>query len=190
MTGDERRAQLLTTAREVFARQGFHGTSMEAVAEEAGITKPVLYQHFVSKHELYLELLDDMRQRLVSELDHVTPASGPEQRLTEGVQAFFRFVANNEAAFRILFEASASDPEVAKRVQAIREEIVERTMRVVKSHGRAGDAEVAAWAVVGMSELVSHWWLDHPSSRGTAGQVADQVARMAWHGISGPPAAG
>ena len=185
MTGDERRAQLLDTAREVFARQGFAGTSMDAVAEEAGITKPVLYQHFASKRDLYLELLDDMRERLVNELDHVPPASSLEQVLCEGVLAYFRFVENNEASFRLLFEATAADPEVAKRLQGTREEIVERTVRVVRGAGGDVDTEVAAWAVVGMSELVSHWWLDHPSSRGTAEELAVQVARMAWHGVAG-----
>lgn len=185
MSGDERRAQLLGTAREIFAVRGFHGTSMDDVADEAGITKPVLYQHFASKRDLYLELLDDMRERLVHELDHVPAAAGPEDLLAEGVQAYFRFVANNEAAFRIMVEASAVDLEVAKRVQGTREEIVERAARVVRSHGGDLDPEVAAWAVVGMSERVSHWWLGHPGSRGSPEELAAAVARMAWHGIAG-----
>lgn len=183
MPGVERRNQLLAIAREVFARSGYHGASMDDVADEAGITKPVLYQHFASKRDLYLELLDDMRERLVHELDHVPLASTPEELLAEGVHAFFRFVENNEAAFRLMYDASAGDPEVAKRVQAAREEIAERAMRVVRQQGAPVDVEIAAWAVVGMSELVSHWWLDHPSSRGTAEEVARQVAHMAWRGI-------
>src|SRR5437016_1826212 len=146
MSGDERRAQLLTTAREVFARLGYHGTSMDTVAEGAGITKPVLYQHFASKRDLYLELLDDMRERLVDDLDHVPPAATPEAILREGVLAFFRFVERNEAAFRLMYDASAEDPEVAKRVQGTREEIADRTMRVIRSAGAAVDPEIGAWA--------------------------------------------
>src|SRR5439155_16502554 len=98
--------------------------------------------------------------------------------------AFFRFVENNEAAFRLMYDASAADPEVAKRVQSAREEIAERTRRVIAMEPRLGNSEVAAWAVVGMSEVVSHWWLDHPSSRGTADEVAAHVSRLAWRGLS------
>src|SRR5207249_2090331 len=122
-----------------------------------------------SKRELYLELLDDMRQRLVYAVDHVPPVTSAEELLAEGVLAFFRFVESDEAAFRLMFEAATADPEVAKRVQAVREEIAERTARVIHSAGVSdSDCEIAAWAVVGMSEMVSHWWLDHPASRGTA----------------------
>lgn len=185
MSGDERRAQLLATAREVFARRGFHGTSMDEVAEAAGITKPVLYQHFASKRDLYMELLDDMRVRLVHELDHVPFAEDPETRLAEGVEAYFRFVANNEAAFRLMVEASAADPEVAKHVQSTREEIADRVRRVLRATRDSPDPDVTSWAVVGMAELVSHWWLDNPSSRVTAEGLARHVSRLAWHGVSG-----
>ena len=186
MSAVKRRAQLLATARDVFAQKGYHGTSMDDLADLAGITKPVLYQHFASKRDLYLELLDDMRERLVHELDHVPLSDHPEELLTEGIVAFFRFMANDESAFRLMFEASEADPEVAKRVQAAREEIAERTARVIAAHGGTLDPEVAAWAVVGMCELVSHWWLDHPSSRGTSEEMAALVARLAWHGVAGP----
>jgi AcrR family transcriptional regulator len=184
MSSDARRAQLLAAAREVFARQGFHGTSMDAVADEAGITKPVLYQHFASKRDLFLELLDDMRERLVYELDHVPRPSSPEELLAAGVESFFRFVAGNAAAFRLMFEASAGDAEVAKRVQVAREEIVERVLPVVAAVCGPVDGEIAAWAMVGMSERVSHWWLDHPSSSRSAEELASLVARMAWWGLS------
>src|SRR2546426_378077 len=155
MSAEERRDQLLAAAREVFSRKGYHGTSMDDVADVAGITKPVLYQHFASKRDLYLELLDDMRERLVHELDHVPPTEQPDELLAEGVHAFFRFVDNHEAAFRLMYDASAADPEVAKRVQAAREEIVERTARVVRMRGGRTDPEIAAWGVVGMAELVA-----------------------------------
>jgi AcrR family transcriptional regulator len=61
----ERRRQLLDVALEAFSARGFHPTSMHEIAEAAGVTKPVLYQHFSSKRELYLELLDDVAGRLL-----------------------------------------------------------------------------------------------------------------------------
>src|ERR1700736_5797477 len=80
-----RRRQLLDVAVEVFADRGYHGTSMEGVAEAAGVTKPVLYQHFSSKRELYVELLDDVGSRLVQVVTQaVAEAHGPHQQSEAG----------------------------------------------------------------------------------------------------------
>ena len=116
LPAEQRRTQLLSVAIEVFAERGFHATSMDEVAEAAGVTKPVLYQHFPSKRALYRELLDDVD----------APARGPHRgprRVAppavasgsqEGFAAYFRFVAENRAAFRLLFGASVrNDAEFA-----------------------------------------------------------------------------
>src|SRR5947207_3675576 len=95
-----RRRQLLDVAMEVFATNGFHRTSMSEVAEAAGVTKPVLYQHFGSKRELYLELLDDVGGRLMEEITKaVTGADGPRQQVHAGFRAYFHFVAHQRSAF-------------------------------------------------------------------------------------------
>src|SRR5207248_7397559 len=99
-----RRRQLLDVSLEVFAKQGFHGTSMAEVAKAAGVTKPVLYQHFGSKRELYRQLLDDVGQRLLEEVQKATAAAGgPRQQVAGGFDAYFRFVTDHESAFRLLF---------------------------------------------------------------------------------------
>src|SRR2546423_7434448 len=98
-----RRRQLLDVALEVFAANGFHRTSMEEVADHAGVTKPVLYQHFTSKRELYLELLDDVGGQLMVEIAKaVAAAAGPRQQVGAGFAAYFRFVATPESAFKPL----------------------------------------------------------------------------------------
>src|SRR2546425_4182355 len=113
----ERRRQLLDAALEVFAARGFYGTSMDELAETAGVTKPVFYKHFGSKRSLYLELLEDVGRRLIDEITKVTAsASGPRQQVEVGFEAYFRFVADNEHAFRLLFGGSprrggSVDPE-------------------------------------------------------------------------------
>ena len=91
----QRRRQLLDVSLDVFAQRGFHAASMAEVAEAAGVTKPVLYQHFGSKRELYLELLDDVGQRLLEEVQKATAAAGgPRQQVAAGFAAYFRFVAD------------------------------------------------------------------------------------------------
>src|SRR6266571_4295355 len=99
-----RRRQLLDVALRVFAERGYHATSMNDLAETAGVTKPVLYQHFRSKRALYLELLDDVGARLRDAITKATAtATGPRQQVEAGFAAYFRFVAVHENAFRLLF---------------------------------------------------------------------------------------
>src|SRR4051794_29771182 len=108
-----RRRQLLDVALEVFAQRGFHGASMAEVAKAAGVTKPVLYQHFGSKRDLYLQLLDDVGQRLLEEVQKATAsAGGPRQQVASGFVAYFQFVADHESAFRLLFggDGREADP--------------------------------------------------------------------------------
>src|SRR5215467_3191041 len=115
LPADQRRVQLLDVARKRFSEQGFHATSMDEIAEAAGVTKPVLYQHFPSKRALYTELLDDVDAQLVNRLVEATStAATGRERVQQGFAAYFRFVATNRAAFRLLFGASVrNDPEFA-----------------------------------------------------------------------------
>src|SRR3989442_6567348 len=99
-----RRRQLLTVALPVFAQRGYHSTSMNDIAEAAGVTKPVLYQHFRSKRELYLELLEDVGGRLRDTIAKATTsAPGPREQVVAGFRAYFRFVAEQPRAFQDLF---------------------------------------------------------------------------------------
>src|SRR2546423_12129291 len=107
MPADQRRQQLFEVARERFAHQGFHATSMDEVAEAAGVTKPVLYQHFPSKRALYSELLTDVETQLLDQITRATEhAPTGRGRVEEGFAAYFRFVTQNDAGFRLLFGAS------------------------------------------------------------------------------------
>src|SRR5438874_5246001 len=116
MPADQRRQQLFEVARDRFAHQGFHATSMDEVALAAGVTKPVLYQHFPSKRALYVELLEDVGSQLLARLTSATDrASTGRQRVEEGFGAYFGFVDENRSAFRLLFGASVrNDPEFAE----------------------------------------------------------------------------
>src|ERR1700760_4635450 len=112
LPAEQRRRQLLDVALDMFAARGFHATSMDEVATAAGVTKPVLYQHFPSKRALYVELLEDVGNQLLAQLASATDrATTGRQRVEEGFGAYFRFVDENRSAFRLLFGASVrTDP--------------------------------------------------------------------------------
>src|SRR6478752_2366041 len=104
-----RREQILDVAVQVFARNGFHGTSMNDVADAAGVTKPVLYQHFDYKQELYLALLNEVGRRMLLAITKATAGATTGREMTElGVNDYFRFVADDRGAVLLLYETRAS----------------------------------------------------------------------------------
>jgi sulfate adenylyltransferase small subunit len=118
MPAARRRRQLLDVAVEVFAVGGFHRTSMDDLAEAAGVTKPVLYQHFRSKRELYLELLEDVGgQMMAAVAKAVASARNPHQQVEAGFGAYFRFVEAHESAFKLLFGGGARRDEERSRAK-------------------------------------------------------------------------
>ena len=101
-----RREQILDVALQVFAQHGFHGSSMNDVAEAAGVTKPVLYQHFDSKRDLYHSLLDEVGNRLLTSISKgVAEATDGKSQTRLGFRAYFRWVAEDHDAFLLLFAA-------------------------------------------------------------------------------------
>ena len=115
-----RRRQLLDTARAVFAERGYHPTAMNDIADAAGVTKPVLYQHFASKRDLYREVLDDVGGRLEETIAKAAAgAPGPREQVEAGFGAYFRFVAGDQDAFQVLFGGDTRrDPEFARQAAA------------------------------------------------------------------------
>src|SRR5436190_20351877 len=105
MRGPERRAQLLTVARRAFGRSGFHGVSMDEVAKEAGVTKPILYDHFNSKEELYVALLEADAEALEERVRAALAApTGNRERIRQAFQAYFDFVDEHAAGFKLFVQ--------------------------------------------------------------------------------------
>ena len=122
LPADQRRQQLLDVARELFARAGFHATSMDDIAEAAGVTKPVLYQHFPSKRALYVELLDDTGGQLLDPLADATDGTrvGPRAGRERASSPTSGSSSTTAPAFRLLFGASIrTDPEFARVVDEV-----------------------------------------------------------------------
>ncbi|MBV8981993.1 MAG: TetR/AcrR family transcriptional regulator [Acidimicrobiia bacterium] len=183
----QRRRQLLDVSLEVFARQGFHGTSMAEVAEAAGVTKPVLYQHFASKRELYLELLDDVGQRLLEEVQKATAAAGgPREQVAAGFAAYFRFVADNESAFRLLFggDGREADPEFAEAVRRVEDAIAVAVAALIEADIDDDHRRLLAYGVVGMAEATSRRWVLTGRREGVD-LLSRRVADLTWAGLRG-----
>ena len=183
----ERREQLLHTAVAVFAEHGFHATSMNDVAEAAGVTKPVLYQHFSSKRELFVELLADIGAELRETIAKATAdASGPRQQIEDGFRAYFRYVDEQTDSFKVLFGSGARrDPEFASFARNVEESIAEAIAELIVIGGQpVSHGLMLAHSIVGMTEAASRYWLAHDREP-DVDTLASQLSQLAWSGLRG-----
>ncbi len=186
----ERRRQLLDAALEVFVSQGYHAAAMDEIAERAGVSKPVLYQHFPGKLELYLALLDESVDTLVETVrDALRSNPDPKQRVAATFGAYFEFVGGKGQAYRLVFESDLSnETAVRDRLDRGTRECAEMVSQAVREDAGLSDDEAHLLSVgmVGMAQITARYWLgtrDH-IPREAAEQL---VARLAWRGISGWP---
>ena len=186
----ERRRQLLDAALEVFVSQGYHAAAMDEIAERAGVSKPVLYQHFPGKLELYLALLDESVDTLVETVrDALSSNPDPKQRVAATFGAYFEFVGGEGQAYRLVFESDLSnETAVRDRLERGTRECAEMVSQAVREDAGLSDDEAHLLSVgmVGMAQITARYWLgtrDH-IPREAAEQL---VARLAWRGISGWP---
>jgi AcrR family transcriptional regulator len=188
-----RRRQLLEAALEVFVARGYHAAAMDEIAERAGVSKPVLYQHFPGKQELYLALLDESVEELIETVRTALQSTDDNrQRVFATIRAYFEFVAAQSGTFRLVFESDfTNEPAVRERVERADRKCAEMVSEVIKSDAGLGDqeAQLLSIALVGMAQVSARYWL------GTMGSIprdaAEQlVARLSWRGISGWPRTG
>jgi AcrR family transcriptional regulator len=184
---DERRRQLLDVACVEFAERGFYATAMDDLALAAGVTKPVFYQHFPSKRALFIAVLEDVGSRLLDELTQAT--SGVETgraRVEEGFRAYFDFVENDPAAFRLLFGASArNDAEFADVVDGVLTDAAAAVSTLIEIHSSPDHRLVLAHAIVGMAEGISRHALTDPDGPHDPEHLAHWIAELAWFGLRG-----
>jgi AcrR family transcriptional regulator len=186
----ERRRQLLDAALEVFVAQGYHAAAMDEIAERAGVSKPVLYQHFPGKLELYLALLDQSVDELVETVSRALDSTTDnKQRVAATFSAYFEYVAGEGQAFRLVFESDLSNESaVRERLERGQRECAEMISPLVRQDAGLDDDEAHLLSVgmVGLAQVTARYWLstqDH-IPREAAEQL---VARLAWRGISGWP---
>ena len=185
-----RRLQLLRAAQDVFVAHGFHAAAMDDIADRAGVSKPVLYQHFPGKRELYLALLEEH----VSELaDRVGEAMGGtadnRARVDAAVGAYFDFIDADGEAFRLVFESDLrNDADVRAIVDRGSRVAVEAIAEVIAADTGADPerALLLASGLAGLAESSARWWLPR---KGTASrdEAVALMSALAWRGISGFP---
>ena len=185
-----RRRQLLGAAQEVFVAQGYHAAAMDEIAERAGVSKPVLYQHFPGKLELYLALLDEHAEALVTTVrDALESTTENKLRVQASMQAFSDFVAGAGEAYRLVFESDLRNvAPVRARVERANQQCAEMIARVIAEDTDApsDEAYLLGMGLVGMAEVSARFWLSQ--QRAIPKDTAETlIARLAWRGISGFP---
>ena len=179
-----RREQILDVAVQVFARNGFHSTSMNDVADAAGVTKPVLYQHFDSKQDLYMALLEEVGNRMITSITKAAAdvTSGREQ--TEvGFRSYFHWVAEDHDAFLLLFGSRASrDEESTLAIRKITAEAALAVAPLIAADIEAEHRRTLAHGLVGLAEGVSRYLIERGDTF-DPDLLAQQVADMAWAGL-------
>src|SRR6266480_4451410 len=185
-----RRKQLLAAAQQVFVAQGYHAAAMDDIAERAGVSKPVLYQHFPGKLELYLALLDTHCDALVEKIrSAMTATSDNKERVAGAVKAYFDFVDHESEAFRLGFESDLrNDPAVRERVDRVEQACIAAiTDTIMADTGVSrAPAELLAAGLVGAAETAARFWL--AGGRQVDKLEAEQlVAALNWRGIASFP---
>src|SRR6476469_1564488 len=179
-----RREQILDVAVQVFARNGYHGASMNDVADAAGVTKPVLYQHFDSKQDLYLALLDEVGRRLLTAIAKATAGATSGKTQTElGFKAYFRWVAEDHDAFLLLFGTGARrDEEFNDAVRKLTAQVAEAIKPLITADIDAEHQRTLAHGLVGLAEGVSRRLVDIGDAFDPV-LIGRQVSDLAWAGL-------
>ncbi|HEY8700885.1 MAG TPA: TetR/AcrR family transcriptional regulator [Arthrobacter sp.] len=184
---DERRAQLLAAAQEVFVANGYHGAAMDEIAETAHVSKPVLYQHFPSKRELYLALLDSHLTSLTElMLGALSSTTDNDERVQAVMRAYFRFIASDDQAHRLVFESDLiNDPDVSARLETFNKTFADAVARVIAEDTKLPhmEAQLLGRGLAGMAQVSARYWLETDGNL-DLDVASDLIYRLAWRGIS------
>lgn len=169
---------------------------MDEIAESAGVTKPLLYQHFSSKRSLYLELVGSVAEELLSEISSAAAAAaGPREQVEDGFAAYYRMVVTHETAFRLLYgRSSPTDPELGNALRKVEDAIAEAIDPLIAAGLEPDHRRFLAYAVVGMAEGASRHWIETRSETARepkdarllddeAQRLARRIANLAWAGL-------
>jgi AcrR family transcriptional regulator len=188
-----RRTQLLGAAQEVFVQQGYHAAAMDDIADRAGVSKPVLYQHFPSKLELYLALLDQGSTDLLDAVRGALASTHDnKQRVEATIAAYFEFVDRDGAPFRLVFESDlTSEPAVRERVDRVQMLCAEAIAEVIAEDTALPpeQATLLGTALAGMAQVTARYWLTG-SGNIPREEAARLVAQLSWRGLGAFPMTG
>ena len=186
MTGQERRTQLLDIGRKLFAEKGFDGTSIEELAARAGVTKPVVYEHFGGKEGLYAVVVDREMERVLAGITGALSGGDARELLEQAALAFLVYIEEEPDGFRILVRDSpvaSSSGTFASLISDIATQVEYILAREFKARGYDTKlASLYSQALVGMVALTGQWWLD--ARKPKRDEVAAHLVNLAWNGLS------
>ena len=189
MTGTERREQLIGVGRRVFAERGVADATVEEIAAAAGVTKPVVYEHFGGKEGLYAVVVDRETRAMIDHIAGALVADGSPRELFERtVVAQLEYIRDNPDGFRVLVRDAPSwhsTGSLASLMSDIATQIEHELARVMRR--REIDprfAPIYAQMLVGMAALTGDWWLEH-GQEFSADEMAAHMVNLAWNGLTG-----
>ena len=177
MTGPERREQLIDIARGLFAERGFEGTAVEEIASRAGVSKPVVYEHFGGKEGLYAVVVDREVTALVSHMRNALTPAEPRALLEAAAIALLDYIEASPDAFRIVVRDSPLGAP-SSTFQSIIGDVGNRVEGILVDH-----VPMYAQMLIGMTVTLGQWWLDEREPDKET--VAAHLVNLAWYGLSG-----
>ena len=188
-----REQQMLDAAVRVFSKRGFHAASMDEIAEQAGISKPMVYAYLGAKEDLFIACLRREALRLIEAVTAAVGAGGPasnsrpDEQLWRGLRAFFGFVGAHRDGWTVLYRQARGQEPFAGEVAQVRARMAEavavllgRAVAAVGQHASDSDLEVMAYALVGASESLADWLADRPTE--DPERAATRMMNIAWLG--------
>jgi AcrR family transcriptional regulator len=186
MTGKERREQLLGVGRRLFAERGFEGTSIEEIAAQAGVSKPVVYEHFGGKEGLYAVVVDREVERLLAMATTLLGGSNTREKFEAAAVGLLRYIDDNADGFRILVRDSnpgSSTGTYGTLLSDIAGQVEYILADFLTSRGHDPKlAPLYAQMLVGMVAFTGQWWLD--ARKPELEEVAANLIDLAWNGLS------
>jgi AcrR family transcriptional regulator len=185
MTGQQRRAQLLDVARQLFAERGFEAASIEEIAHRAGVSKPIVYEHFGTKEGIYEVVKDREVQRLIAQITDSLVGDHPRILLEQAATALLTYIETQTDGFRILVRESpvtATTGLFASVIGDIAVQVEHILAAQFKARGyNTKLAPLYSHALVGMVALVGQWWLD--ARKPSRDDVTAHLVNLAWNGL-------
>jgi len=186
MSGKERREQLLDVGRSLFAEKGFEATSTEEIASRAGVSKPIVYEHFGGKEGLYAVVVDREMQSLLDRVTGALTAGHPRELLEQAALALLTYIEDETDGFRILVRDSPV-ASTSGTFSSLLNDIASQVEYILAGEFKARGFEprlsgLYSQALVGMVALTGQWWLE--ARRPKRDEVAAQLVNLAWHGLS------
>jgi AcrR family transcriptional regulator len=191
LSASDRRAAILEDALEVFSARGFNEASLDEVAARGGISKALIYEHFASKRELQLALLDTFVHELIERVvSAISSEDENEARLRAGIEAFLEFAEERPAALRLLTR-NIADPDAGEALDRLREEAAGAVASMMVADApppQPGDmaledtSAVLAHLIAGGIQFMAGWWLENPKAVARA-DVVEVAMGLYWLGL-------